>query len=138
MNNSGNNQGTPMGTPVLSQYPMVNHVGIEGWKTGLFDCMDDPENALVTAYFPWVTYGQVAETIDNGHTTCETNALLYGLAFLIGLPCLISCTYRTKLRSRYELVESPGPDWLIHCFCEWCALCQEYRELQHRGMDPSI
>ncbi|KAK3006747.1 hypothetical protein RJ639_015518 [Escallonia herrerae] len=166
MHNSGNNLGTPMGTPVSSQYPMVNQVGTEGWKTGLFDCMDDPGNAilvvfcfmkvteydatpqnlnfcyvsaLVTVCFPCVTYGQVAEIIDNGHTTCATSGLLYGLiACLVGLPCLISCTYRTKLRSRYGLVESPGPDWLIHCFCEWCALCQEYRELQHRGMDPSI
>ncbi|CAH2041354.1 unnamed protein product [Thlaspi arvense] len=56
----------------------------------------------------------------------------------IGLPFVLSCTYRTKLRSRFGLIESPAPDWVTHCLCEWRALCQEYRELQHRGIDPSF
>ncbi|KAK2991396.1 hypothetical protein RJ640_010860 [Escallonia rubra] len=129
--------------PSPGQYPIQTvpqpQVGTEGWRTGLFDCMDDPGNALVTMCFPCVTFGQVAEIVDNGHTSCATSGLLLGLVMcLIGWPCLITFTYRTKLRSRYGLVESPGPDWLIHCFCDCCALCQEYRELQLRGMDPSI
>ncbi|GMI71545.1 hypothetical protein HRI_000823800 [Hibiscus trionum] len=112
---------------------------VEGWKTGLFDCMDDPINALITVCFPCVTFGQVAEIVDEGRTSCATNALLYGLiAFLIGIPCILSCGFRTKLRNNYRLVESPAPDWVIHCLCEWCALCQEYRELHLRGLDPSI
>ncbi|WRX16923.1 PLAC8 motif-containing protein - like 10, partial [Theobroma cacao] len=90
-------------------------VPVDGWKTGLFDCMDDPMNA------------------------CGTSGLLYGLiAFFIGVPCILSCAYRTKLRNKLGLVESPAPDWVTHCFCDWCALCQEYRELQQRGWDPSI
>ncbi|KAL4351996.1 hypothetical protein GQ457_06G039030 [Hibiscus cannabinus] len=55
-------------------------------------------------------------------------------AFCIGMPC----TYRTKLRSKFGLPEAPAPDWVTHFLCEWCALCQEYRELQHRGWDPSL
>ncbi|RVX13958.1 Protein plant cadmium resistance 6 [Vitis vinifera] len=111
----------------------------EYWTSGLFDCMNDPTNALVTVFFPCVTFGQVAEIVDRGHTSCGTSGLLYGLiAFLIGLPCIMSCTYRTKMRSMYNLSESPGPDWVVHCLCECCALCQEYRELQARGFDPSI
>ncbi|KAF5183542.1 Plant cadmium resistance [Thalictrum thalictroides] len=113
--------------------------GTVGWTTGLFDCMDDPTNALITACFPCVTFGQVAEIVDNGHTTCATSGILYGcIAFLIGVPCLISCGYRSKLRSQYDLIETPAADWLTHCFCEWCALCQEYRELKNKGFDPSI
>ncbi|OMO94595.1 hypothetical protein COLO4_16275 [Corchorus olitorius] len=100
---------------------------IEGWKTGLFDCMDDPANALITACFPCVTFGQVAEIVDEGSTSC-----------FIAVPCILSCAYRTKLRKKFGLVESPAPDWVIHCFCDLCALCQEYRELQRRGWDPSI
>ncbi|WRX16925.1 PLAC8 motif-containing protein - like 10 [Theobroma cacao] len=111
----------------------------DGWRSGLFDFMDDPMNALVTAFFPCLTFGQIAEIVDDGHTTCGTSGLLYGaIAFLIGMPCLLSCTYRTKLRNKFELPEAPGPDWVTHFLCEWCALCQEYRELQHRGWDPSI
>ncbi|XP_022754806.1 uncharacterized protein LOC111303062 [Durio zibethinus] len=112
---------------------------VEGWKTGLFDCMDDPMNALITVCFPCVTFGQVAEIADEGHTSCATSGLLYGLiAFLIGVPCILSCTYRTKLRNKFGLEESPAPDWVTHCLCDFCALCQEYRELQRRGWDPSI
>ncbi|XP_017972473.1 PREDICTED: protein PLANT CADMIUM RESISTANCE 4 [Theobroma cacao] len=114
-------------------------VPVDGWKTGLFDCMDDPMNALITVCFPCVTFGQVAEIVDEGHTSCGTSGLLYGLiAFFIGVPCILSCAYRTKLRNKLGLVESPAPDWVTHCFCDWCALCQEYRELQQRGWDPSI
>ncbi|XP_017972746.1 PREDICTED: uncharacterized protein LOC18604087 [Theobroma cacao] len=109
------------------------------WNTGLFDCMDDPMNALITVCFPCVTFGRVAEIVDEGHTSCGTSGLLYGLiAFFIGVPCILSCAYRTKLRNKLGLVESPAPDWVTHCFCDWCALCQEYRELQQRGWDPSI
>ncbi|XVF12325.1 hypothetical protein REPUB_Repub08aG0106600 [Reevesia pubescens] len=124
--------------PAVAGIP-VGPGGGEGWRSGLFDFMDDPMNALVTAFFPCLTFGQIAEIVDDGHTTCGTSGLLYGaIAFLIGMPCLMSCTYRTKLRNKFGLPEAPAPDWVTHFLCEWCALCQEYRELQHRGWDPSI
>ncbi|PSS08391.1 Protein PLANT CADMIUM RESISTANCE like [Actinidia chinensis var. chinensis] len=132
-----------MGAPPASGVPVMNNqfskMGTEGWSTDLFGCMENPENALITAIFPCLTFGQIAEIVDNGHTSCGTSGILYGcIAFLIAMPCLISCTYRTKMRSKFGLVESPAPDWATHCLCECCALCQEYRELQHRGYDPAI
>ncbi|PON86476.1 PLAC8 motif-containing protein [Trema orientale] len=136
--------GPAQGFPMQNQFQappvmMVQQVGTGAWNTGLFDCMDDPMNAVVTAFCPCITFGQVAEIVDNGTTSCATSGLLYGLvAFLIGLPCIMSCTYRTKLRSRFGLVETPAPDWVTHFLCECCAICQEYRELQSRGLDPSI
>nr|GMD26425.1 protein PLANT CADMIUM RESISTANCE 2-like [Ipomoea batatas] len=42
------------------------------------------------------------------------------------------------MREQYMLKESPCGDCLVHCFCESCALCQEYRELKNRGFDMSI
>nr|XP_011464238.1 PREDICTED: protein PLANT CADMIUM RESISTANCE 6-like [Fragaria vesca subsp. vesca] len=94
---------------------MMNPIGTEAWKTGLFDCMDDPNNA------------------------CGTSALLYGLVgVFLWVPFIMSCAYRTKIRSKYGLVETPAPDWATHLFCEPCSLCQEYRELNMRGLDPSI
>ncbi|KAI6670523.1 hypothetical protein NL676_005408 [Syzygium grande] len=109
------------------------------WTTGLFDCMDDPLNVVVACCFPCITFGQIAEIVDRGSTSCGTSGLLYGgIQFLIGCPCLLSCTYRTKLRNRFNLIESPAPDWITHFFCECCALSQEYRELKNRGLDPSI
>ncbi|KAJ6749280.1 DUF614 FAMILY PROTEIN-RELATED [Salix purpurea] len=109
-----------------------------GWTTGIFGCLEDPSNALITALFPCVTFGQVAEIVDGGKSSCATNGMMYGLvASCIGMPCLVSCGYRSKLRAMYGLSEDPAPDWLVHWIFEPCALCQEYRELKNRGLDPA-
>ncbi|KAL3719412.1 hypothetical protein ACJRO7_004383 [Eucalyptus globulus] len=109
------------------------------WTMKLFDCMDDPLIAVVACCFPCVTFGQIAEIVDRGSTSCGTSMLLYGgIQFLIGCPCLLSCTCRTKLRNRFNLIKSPAPDCITHFFCECCALSEGYRELKNRGLDPSI
>ncbi|KAM6593649.1 hypothetical protein CsatA_001352 [Cannabis sativa] len=134
---NGAGKGFPMHNQFQTPQPSYGQQG--GWSTGLFDCMDDPMNAAVTAIFPCITFGQVAEIIDNGATSCSTSGVMYGLvAFFIGIPCIMSCTYRTKLRNKFGLLETPAPDWVTHFLCDCCAICQEYRELQIRGFDPSI
>ncbi|KAI3863199.1 hypothetical protein MKW92_044402 [Papaver armeniacum] len=113
--------------------------GTNAWTTGLFDCMDDPNNALITFCVPCFTFGQIAEIIDEGQTTCSTSGIMYAaVSFFTALPCLISCGYRSKLRNKYDLIEAPAADWITHVFCEVCALCQVYRELKNRGYDPAI
>ncbi|KAJ0047722.1 hypothetical protein Pint_16439 [Pistacia integerrima] len=52
--------------------------------------------------------------------------------------CKQTAEYRTKLRKKFNLAERPALDWVTHLYCHWCALCQEYRELQSRGFDPSL
>ncbi|KAF7847512.1 hypothetical protein BT93_L2889 [Corymbia citriodora subsp. variegata] len=132
----GGNNATAQGIPMQATMGGIN---TEGWTTGLFDCMDDPMNAAITFFFPCLTFGQVAEIIDNGTTTCAMAGLMYALiGSFIGIPCIYSCTYRSKLRSKFGLVESPAPDWIVHFLFEPCALCQEYRELNRRGWDPAI
>lgn len=70
---------------------------------------------------------------------CGVNGALYTLiACVTGCPCCYSCFYRAKMRQQYGLKESPCGDCLVHCFCEYCALCQEYRELKNRGYDLPI
>ncbi|CAN6478789.1 unnamed protein product [Victoria cruziana] len=109
------------------------------WSTGLCHCFDDPTNCLITCCCPCVTFGQIAEIVDKGSTSCGTAGALYGvIMYVTGLPCLYSCFYRSKLRAQYDLVESPLADCLAHFFCEPCALCQEYRELKNRGFDLPI
>ncbi|KAJ6672561.1 DUF614 FAMILY PROTEIN-RELATED [Salix viminalis] len=105
--------------PQVGQFPPkspVNGIPVnqqqQAWTTGIFDCLEDPSNALITALFPCVTFGQIAEIVDNGQSTCATNGMMYGLvASCIGMPCLLSCGYRSKLRAK---------------------------ELNNRGLDPSI
>ncbi|PHU24338.1 Cell number regulator 1, partial [Capsicum chinense] len=65
-------QGTPSASP-MSQTPMIGIpskplIPTESWKTGLFGCMENPTNALITAFFPCLTFGQIAEIGDSGHT----------------------------------------------------------------------
>uniref|UniRef100_K3YWT0 Uncharacterized protein n=1 Tax=Setaria italica TaxID=4555 RepID=K3YWT0_SETIT len=40
------------------------------WSTGLFHCMDDPGNCLITCLCPCITFGQIADIVDKG-TCCE-------------------------------------------------------------------
>ncbi|XP_039042279.1 protein PLANT CADMIUM RESISTANCE 4-like [Hibiscus syriacus] len=128
--------GLSVGTPVQHR-PMplrlTKPVHNVPWTTGLFDCMDDPTNALITAVFPCVTFGQIADVLDNGNTTCATSGIVYAFA-----PCVVSGPYRKKLRQRFGLVEAPASDRVIHSVLEHCALCQEYRELNNRGINPAL
>ncbi|KAK1308417.1 Protein PLANT CADMIUM RESISTANCE 6 [Acorus calamus] len=132
--------GIPMQAPPMSQVPVaLANVGTQPWTTGLLDFMEDPGNALTTFFFPCITFGQIAEVIDNGHTSCGTSGIMYaGILVLIAMPCLLSCGYRSRLRVKYGLIESPADDWMVHFLCEYCALCQEYRELKNRDLDPSL
>ncbi|KAK1325876.1 Cell number regulator 1 [Acorus calamus] len=106
------------------------------WSTGLFACDD----CYMTIWCPCVTFGRIAEIIDKGSTSCGPSGPLYAaITLLTGHGCLYSWFYRSKLRKQYNLEQSPYfPDFLVYCFCECCALCQEYRELKHRGFDMDI
>ncbi|KAH1074452.1 hypothetical protein J1N35_026780 [Gossypium stocksii] len=120
-------QHLPMPSPQMKADPTGS------WTTGLFDCMEDPTNALITALFPCVTFGQIADVLDNGHTNCATSGIVYAVA-----PCFVSGPYRKKLRQRFGLIEAPASDRIIHSMFEPCALCQEYRELNNRGINPAL
>ncbi|KVH91894.1 Uncharacterized protein family Cys-rich [Cynara cardunculus var. scolymus] len=41
--------------------------------------------------------------------------------------------YRTKLRRQWNLKGSLTSDYCLHLFCHQCALCQQYRQLEHQG-----
>ncbi|KAH7839917.1 hypothetical protein Vadar_010327 [Vaccinium darrowii] len=108
------------------------------WSTGLCDCFDDVPSCFMTWCCPCITFGRIAEAVDKGQTSCVASGAIYVLLQLVtGLQCIYSCCYRSKLRQQYSLHESPCADCLVHCFCEPCALCQEYRELKNRGVDMS-
>ncbi|XP_024022552.1 protein PLANT CADMIUM RESISTANCE 8 [Morus notabilis] len=122
--NHQENQSQPLGRP---------------WSTGLFDCHENQTNAVMTAFFPCVTFGQIAEVLDGGEMACHLGSFIY----LLMMPALCSqwimgSKYRTKLRKKYGLVEAPYTDVISHVFCSCCSLCQEFRELKIRGLDPAL
>lgn len=109
------------------------------WSTDLCDCFSDCNNCCITFWCPCVTFGQIAEIIDKGSSSCGTSGALYALICCVtSCCCCLSCFYRTKMRQQYSLRETPCADCLVHCCCEPCALCQEYRELKNHGFDMSI
>nr|POF26946.1 protein plant cadmium resistance 2 [Quercus suber] len=96
-------------------------------------------SGCITYWCPCITFGQIAEIVDRGTTSCATRGALYALiAWLTGCGCLYSCFYRSKIRRQYALEEGSYGDCIVRCCCEPCALCQEYRELKHQGFDLSI
>ena len=93
----------------------------------------------ITCFCPCITFGQIAEIVDRGSTSCGASGALYALiAVVTGCGCIYSCFYRSKLRRQYGLAGGSCPDCVVHCCCEGCALCQEYRELKNRGFDLSL
>ncbi|KAK7358257.1 hypothetical protein VNO77_00183 [Canavalia gladiata] len=130
---------TATGYPVNYNPQVPQFTGFVDWSTGLFDCFSNFENCCITLWCPCVTFGQVAEIVDRGSTSCGGSGALYTLiCCVLGSGCLYSCFYRSRMRKQYMLKESPCADCFVHCCCEPCALCQEYRELQNRGFDMVI
>ncbi|XVE85451.1 hypothetical protein DITRI_Ditri17bG0092100 [Diplodiscus trichospermus] len=96
-------------------------------------------SGCMTCWCPCVTFGQIAEIVDKGSSSCGVNGALYTLiACVTCCACCYSCFYRSKMRQQYMLKKQPCGDCLVHCFCEYCSLCQEYRELKTRGYELSI
>ncbi|KAM4108914.1 hypothetical protein ACJW30_03G082700 [Castanea mollissima] len=109
------------------------------WSTGLCDCFSDYKNCCLTMWCPCITFGRIAEIVDKGSSSCGAGGALYTLiCCVVCCPCFYSCFYRSKMRQQYTLKKSPCGDCLVHCCCESCALCQEYRELESRGYDMKI
>ncbi|KAI3516652.1 hypothetical protein L1887_15575 [Cichorium endivia] len=128
----------PHSTSVPAQYVGPHPLNVS-WSSSLCACCSDVPNCCLTCWCPCITFGQIAEIIDKGNTSCGVHGALYSLIqALTCCGCMYSCTYRTNMRIQFGLRETPCPDCLVHFFCEPCALCQEYRELKHRGFDISI
>ena len=111
----------------------------EPWSSGLCDCFSDVNNCCITFWCPCITFGQIAEIVDKGSTSCGVHGTLYGLLYVCtGWQCIYSGFYRKKLRMQYMIEGSCCGDCLTSCCCEWCALCQEYRQLKHLGYDMDL
>ncbi|PKI60683.1 hypothetical protein CRG98_018930 [Punica granatum] len=119
------------------QVIIVPFVGVP-WTSGLFDCCQHPRNAIITTVAPCVTFGQIAEILDNGSTSCLTGALLYFFLFLVLCHWNVGVRYRRRMRGAFQLAETPVTDKIAHTLFPLCALCQEFRELNDRGYDPFL
>ncbi|XP_059074660.1 protein PLANT CADMIUM RESISTANCE 7-like [Cryptomeria japonica] len=133
----GGSPGYASAPPMQAPYPSQHTHPTSRWSTGLYDCGHDCCDSLLTCCCPCVTFGRVAEEVDHGRKSCCTHATIFTLLYLLGIGCLYSCHYRSKLRDQYHLPEEPCSDCCVHLCCPCCALCQEHRELKLREQNPS-
>ncbi|KAI3511462.1 hypothetical protein L1887_18616 [Cichorium endivia] len=116
----------------------INHLSPQSkWSTGLCDCGGNPGTCFITCCLPCITFGQIAEVVDEGQSSCVVQGCIYGVLMLVQCHWLYACMFREKLRNKYGLPSDPCNDCCVHCCCEACALCQEHTELKNRGLDPS-
>jgi Cys-rich protein (TIGR01571 family) len=64
--------------------------------------------------------------------------IYYCLQSCTGCGCLYTYSFRTRLRNKYGLELKPCDDCCTDCWCLPCSLSQQIRELQNRGIDPSL
>ncbi|KAM5553238.1 cell number regulator 10-like [Rosa sericea] len=108
------------------------------WSVGLCQCFNDIPTCCITCLVPCITFGRIAEIVDEGQTSCFNQGCVFGLLMMVQCQWLYSCIYREKMRKKFSLPEQPCCDCCVHFCCELCALCQEHAELKARGFDPSI
>eukprot|EP00301_Raphidiophrys_heterophryoidea_P003724 c11670_g1_i1.p2 GENE.c11670_g1_i1~~c11670_g1_i1.p2 ORF type:complete len:147 (-),score=29.26 c11670_g1_i1:53-460(-) len=112
----------------------------EQWSTGLCDCWCD---ASLCCYITWCGPCAAAQVVsllntgDPGGFIGDSNAFL--IFFLLGwvglnyvIPCM-TCSTRTKIRARYNLIDAPCSDCCVHWWCWSCAIGQEWTELMIRN-----
>ncbi|KAI4312845.1 hypothetical protein MLD38_037635 [Melastoma candidum] len=92
----------------------------------------------ITYWCPCVVFGQNAEIIDRGNTSCAFAGCMFYCLAQFACNAMYACTYRSKLRGQYSIPGSECADFCIHFWCPLCAICQEHRELVNRGFGPSI
>ncbi|OMP06435.1 hypothetical protein CCACVL1_01583 [Corchorus capsularis] len=54
--------------PVGHQQHAAAGTRVGRWSTGLFDCFSDVPNCCITFWCPCITFGQIAEIVDQGST----------------------------------------------------------------------
>ncbi|KAG0601090.1 hypothetical protein M758_11G083200 [Ceratodon purpureus] len=122
----------PQRTPM---HPSLHSAQAGRWKTGLCDMASDLNTCVWTCFCPCVTFGNNVAALDRGETTsCMQAASIWFGFLLIGLPCFCSAQWRKKLRQEFAIPAGECGDYCLHFWCGPCALCQEYRELKHRGL----
>ncbi|KAI5067711.1 hypothetical protein GOP47_0018239 [Adiantum capillus-veneris] len=125
----------PSDTSVVYGFPVGLLPSHPHWHTSLCGCCSDPTVCLLGCCCPCVLFGKVVEHLDDGATSCVAAATVwYILQQFTSCGWLYSYGYRDKLRSRYGMKRRPGCDCIVHCCCWPCAFCQEYREVQIRGL----
>ncbi|TYH56726.1 hypothetical protein ES332_D08G039800v1 [Gossypium tomentosum] len=137
----------------------------EDWTTGIFGCLEDTQSCKMGMFCPCILFGQNVETVKEDvmwndacmcHAICVEGGMVVAgatmffhgivdlktsflicetLLFAWWLCGIYNGLFRQSLQKKYHLKNSPCDPCLVHCCLHWCAMCQEYREMQNRISD---
>jgi len=94
------------------------------WSIGLCSCFEDFGLCIMTFLVPCLTAGQTGEAVGE-------SCMLYGILSVLSCIGIWSrAKIRGMVREQKGIEGSFMNDILMACFCPFCALIQEARELQ--------
>ncbi|KAF7828984.1 Protein MID1-COMPLEMENTING ACTIVITY 1 [Senna tora] len=106
----------------------------EEWHTDLLDCCSQPSLCIKTSFFPCGTFSKIATVATNRHiSSAEACNELMAYSLILSC-CCYTCCVRRKLRKTLNITGGYIDDFLSHLMCCCCALVQEWREVEIRGV----
>ncbi|XP_076910098.1 protein MID1-COMPLEMENTING ACTIVITY 1-like isoform X1 [Bidens hawaiensis] len=104
------------------------------WHSDLLGCCSEPKMCLKTFFFPCGTFSRIASVATNRHMTSgEACNELMAYSLILSC-CCYTCCIRGKLRKTFGITGGWCDDFLSHVMCCCCALVQELREVEMRGI----
>ncbi|CAO2830668.1 unnamed protein product [Amaranthus hypochondriacus] len=119
------------GRDLLSKQGSYHH---DEWHTDLLDCCSEPCLCLKTLFCPCGTLAKISTVANNKHmSSAETCNDLVAYSLILSC-CCYTCCIRGKLRKMLNINGGAFDDFLSHFMCCCCALVQEWREVEIRGV----
>ncbi|KAF5762451.1 putative PLAC8 motif-containing protein [Helianthus annuus] len=104
------------------------------WHSDLLGCCSEPKMCIKTFFFPCGTFSKIASVATNRHMTSgEACNELMAYSLILSC-CCYTCCIRGKLRKTFDITGGWCDDFLSHVMCCCCALVQELREIEMRGI----
>lgn len=108
--------------------------GLEEWHSDILGCCSEPYLCLKTLFYPCGTLAKIATVAKNRHiSSAEACNDLMAYTLILSC-CCYTCCIRRKLRNMFNIEGGFCDDFLSHLMCCCCALVQEWREVEIRGI----
>ncbi|XP_065855853.1 protein MID1-COMPLEMENTING ACTIVITY 1 [Euphorbia lathyris] len=136
-NHSFDSRTTSRKTSISSGDDLLSHRGSfqhEEWHTDLLGCCSEPSLCMKTFFYPCGTFSKIATVATNRHmSSAEACNELMAYSLILSC-CCYTCCVRRKLRKTLNITGGFVDDFLSHFMCCCCALVQEWREVEIRGV----
>ncbi|XP_021300677.1 protein MID1-COMPLEMENTING ACTIVITY 1 [Herrania umbratica] len=104
------------------------------WHADLLGCCSEPYLCIKTFFYPCGTFSKIATVATNRHiSSAEACNELMAYSLILSC-CCYTCCVRRKLRKALNITGGFVDDFLSHLMCCCCALVQEWREVEMRGV----